>query len=64
MRTLKIVLVMVFCLAPLTPTITTRVAALTATLAQGKAPKEKPGFVICARKSSRRCRTPRRSRSC
>ena len=43
MRTLKIVLVMVFCLAPLMPTISTRVAALTTTLAQGKAPKEKPG---------------------
>src|SRR5262249_6497410 len=43
MRTLKIVLVMVFCLAPLTPTISTRVVALTATLAQGKTPKENPG---------------------
>jgi len=43
MRTLKIVLVMVFCLTPLMPTISTRVAALTTTLAQGKAPKEKPG---------------------
>jgi len=43
MRTLKITLAMVFCLAPLAPAISTRVAALTATLAQNKAPKEKPG---------------------
>src|SRR5262249_33689490 len=34
---------MVFCLAPLMPTISTRVAALSATLAQGKSSKEKSG---------------------
>src|SRR5262245_40923218 len=43
MRTLKISLVMVFCLAPITPMISTRMAALTATLAQGKARNEKSG---------------------
>src|SRR5262245_39590857 len=42
MRTLKIGLVIVFSLAALTPAISTRVAALTATLAQSKASKEKP----------------------
>ena len=42
MRTLKICLVMTFFLAALTPAISTRVAALTATLAQSKSPKEKP----------------------
>src|SRR5262245_38973567 len=42
MRTLKICLVMTFFLAALTPAIATRVAALTATLAQNKSPKEKP----------------------
>jgi len=43
MRTLKLCLVIVFCLAALTPAISTRVAALTAALAQSQAPKEKPG---------------------
>ena len=43
MRTLKISLVIIFCLAALTPAISTRVAALTATLAQSKAAKEKSG---------------------
>jgi hypothetical protein len=43
MRTLKIGLVIIFCLAALTPATSTRVAALTATLAQNKAPKEKSG---------------------
>jgi DmsE family decaheme c-type cytochrome len=43
MRTLKISLVIIFCLAALTPAISTRFATLTATLAQGKAPKGKPG---------------------
>jgi hypothetical protein len=42
MRTLKIGLVITFFLAALTPTISTRVAALTATLAQSKSSKEKP----------------------
>jgi|GEM_PF-6184455 len=42
MRTLKIGLVMTFFLAALTPAISMRVAALTATLAQSKSPKEKP----------------------
>src|SRR5262245_7978808 len=42
MRTLKISLVIVFSLAALTPAISTRVAALTATLAQGKSSKNKP----------------------
>lgn len=36
MRILKISLVIVFCLAALTPAVSTRVAALTATLAQSK----------------------------
>ena len=49
MRTLKIVLVMVFCLAPLMPMISTRVAALTATLAQGKSSKEKSGKEKCGK---------------
>ena len=42
MRTLKICLVMTFFLAALTPAISTRFTALTATLAQSKSPKEKP----------------------
>ena len=42
MRTLKIGLVITFFLAAMTPTISMRVAALTATLAQSKSPKEKP----------------------
>jgi hypothetical protein len=43
MRTLKISLVALFCLAALAPAVATRVAALTSTLAQDKAPKEKSG---------------------
>jgi mono/diheme cytochrome c family protein len=43
MRTLKISLVALFCLAALAPAISTRVAALTASLAQDKASKEKSG---------------------
>ncbi len=43
MRTLKICLVMTFFLAALTPAISTRVAALTTTLAQNKTSKEKSG---------------------
>jgi hypothetical protein len=43
MRTLKICLVMTFFQAALTPAISTRVAALTATLAQNKTSKEKSG---------------------
>src|SRR5262245_56515420 len=42
MRTLKICLVMAFFLAALTPAISTRVAALTATMAQNKSLQEKP----------------------
>src|SRR5215510_4205432 len=42
MRTLKISLVIVFSLAALTPAISARVAALTATPAQGKSSKDKP----------------------
>src|SRR5262249_1209924 len=42
MRTLKIVMTITFFLAALTPAISTRVAALTATLAQSKSSKEKP----------------------
>ena len=38
MRTPKISLLMAFCLAALTPAISMRVAALTATLAQSMAP--------------------------
>src|SRR4030095_14075503 len=43
MRTLKIGLVIIFCLTALTPAILTRVAAVTATLAPSKEAKEKPG---------------------
>ena len=43
MRILKLGLVVVFCLAALTPVISTRVAALTATLAQNKASNGKSG---------------------
>src|SRR5882672_7256209 len=43
MRTLKIGLVITFFLAALTPAISTRVAALTATLAEGKSSQEKAG---------------------
>src|SRR5215475_11830818 len=42
MRSLKIALVITFFLAALTPAISTRVAALSATLAQSKSSKEKP----------------------
>src|SRR5215813_4961455 len=42
MRTLKIGLVITFFLAAMTPAISTRVAALTATLDQSKSSKEKP----------------------
>jgi hypothetical protein len=41
MRTLKIALVITFFLAALTPAISTRVAALTATVAQNQTSKEK-----------------------
>lgn len=47
MRTLKLILVIIFCLATLTPTIFTRVA----TLAQSKTPKEKSGKVKDAAQS-------------
>jgi hypothetical protein len=43
MRTLKVSVVIVFCLATLTPSISARVAALTAALAQGNSAKEKSG---------------------
>lgn len=43
MRTLKISLVIIFCLAALTPAVSTRVAALTTALAQSKASQEKSG---------------------
>src|SRR5215813_3717594 len=43
MRTLKVGVVIIFCLATLTPAISGRVTALTATLAQSSSPKGKSG---------------------
>src|SRR5258706_12324670 len=43
MRNLKIIFVAAFCLAPLSPLIVTRVAALTATIAQSSSAKAKAG---------------------